>query len=317
MSPIRRIAPALLLCLAPVLVATAAEPAPAAGAEPAVAARVNGAPILQSEVEAALRQARQAEDVPAERVSELRGVILDQLVAVEVVTQAASAAGVRVEDAEVEAMLADVRRQAGGDDALRQALGLEVEDVRRQIRRGLVAQRYLEQALGAEIPVTDEEIRAYYDGHAGEFALPGRTRASHVLCAAEPGDAERRAAARGRCAALLARLQGGEDFAALAREGSDCPSREQGGDLGWFRAGQMIPEFEAALPALRDGQTTPELVETPAGFHIIRLTGREPEGRRAFDEVQAPIRQLLQFERRAEREQAHVAALVAAARIER
>ena len=71
---------------------------------------------------------------------------------------------------------------------------------------------------------------------------------------------------------LKTKVEGGADFASLAKQHSDCPSKAQGGDLGSFGKGQMVPEFEQATLALALGGTS-DVVETPFGFHLIRRTG--------------------------------------------
>src|SRR5690606_26213959 len=96
-------------------------------------------------------------------------------------------------------------------------------------------------------------------------------------------------AVRREAEALLARLQGGEDFAALAREhSSDEGSAARGGDLGWFPRGRMVPPFEEAAFGNEPGTLVGELVESQFGFHIIEVLGRR-EGDVAEDEAKREI----------------------------
>lgn len=87
-------------------------------------------------------------------------------------------------------------------------------------------------------------------------------RASHILV-------KDRALAQ----ALLARIKQGADFASLARENSTCPSKSQGGDLGWFGPGKMVPAFESACKGIGVGSVS-DVVQTQFGFHLIKLTGK-------------------------------------------
>ena len=87
-------------------------------------------------------------------------------------------------------------------------------------------------------------------------------RASHILVKD-----------RAQAQALLLRIKQGADFASLARENSTCPSKSQGGDLGWFGPGKMVPAFESACKGLGVGSVS-DLVQTQFGFHIIKLTGK-------------------------------------------
>lgn len=73
---------------------------------------------------------------------------------------------------------------------------------------------------------------------------------------------------------LVKRAKQGADFAALAREHSTCPSKSNGGDLGWFGTGKMVPEFERACSTMSPGSVS-DVVRTQFGFHVIKLTGRK------------------------------------------
>jgi len=73
--------------------------------------------------------------------------------------------------------------------------------------------------------------------------------------------------------ALLAKIKQGADFASLARENSTCPSKSQGGDLGWFGPGKMVPAFESACKGIGVGSVS-DVVQTQFGYHLIKLTGK-------------------------------------------
>src|SRR5690606_14114200 len=120
-------------------------------------------------------------------------------------------------------------------------------------------------------------VREFYDRNPHRYKQPERIRARHVLVRVPPSATEaEEAEARGRIEAALARIRGGEDFEAVARDVSEDPgSKDQGGDLGFFARGQMVPPFEEAAFALEPGQTS-EIVRTDFGFHVIRLEERKP-----------------------------------------
>lgn len=105
---------------------------------------------------------------------------------------------------------------------------------------------------------TDEEVQAYYDG------IESNIQASHILV-----DDEKLAKD------IIKKLDGGADFAELAKEHSSDTSAEQGGDLGSFGRGQMVVEFEEAAFALKDGEYTKEPVQSQYGYHIIKRTGTD------------------------------------------
>jgi len=90
----------------------------------------------------------------------------------------------------------------------------------------------------------------------------GKVRASHILVDKHS-----------QALALITKIAEGEDFAKVAKQYSNCPSKKKGGDLGWFTKGQMVPEFEKAAFNLSVGAMTREPVKTQFGYHIIRRTG--------------------------------------------
>lgn len=106
--------------------------------------------------------------------------------------------------------------------------------------------------------------------------MPDRVQASHILLmyagSMRSSATRSKAEASQAIADLKSQLDGGADFAALAREHSDCPSSRRGGDLGVFGSGQMVPAFEEAAFGLAVGDTS-GVVETPFGFHLIHRTG--------------------------------------------
>lgn len=115
--------------------------------------------------------------------------------------------------------------------------------------------------------------RRWYEANRARFRSPEAWHAAHILIAADPDDT----AARTRAETLRAKVAAAPDrLAALAERHSDCPSREQGGDLGLVTAGSTVPEFEAALLTLNPGEVCPAVVESRYGFHVVRVLARAP-----------------------------------------
>jgi peptidyl-prolyl cis-trans isomerase C len=129
-------------------------------------------------------------------------------------------------------------------------------------------------------PEPDEKsCRRFFEANRPRFRGGEVFEVSHILCAAPPDDAGARAAACARAESAIARLDGtGGNFAALAGQWSDCPSKQNGGNLGQIGLGQTAPEFEQTLLAMQEGETTRQPVESRFGFHVIRLH-RKFEGR--------------------------------------
>lgn len=188
-------------------------------------------------------------------------------------------AGATVSDAE--ARDAIVRSQEEVD------LALVVLDTRKLRPNVPVPAEAEAQALLAQ---DEARARKFYDENASRYRLPERARARHVLVQV-PKDAtpEQEAAAKAKAESVLGRLRGGEDFAKVAAEASDDPgSKAQGGDLGFFLRGQMVPPFEQAAFSLEPGQLS-EIVRTDFGFHVIRTEEKQPAQEKTFEDVKLEI----------------------------
>jgi peptidyl-prolyl cis-trans isomerase C len=145
-------------------------------------------------------------------------------------------------------------------------------------------------------PTTDSDVRTYYDENPDLFKEPEQVKASHILILVEQGaDDATRKDALSRIRGVQQKLRDGADFAEMAREFSEGPSGPNGGDLGYFARGQMVPPFEEAAFALPVGRVS-DVVETQFGFHLINVTDRRPEQKFAFEEVEENIRNRLRGE---------------------
>lgn len=265
------------------------------------AAAVNGVVITRSDLEREVgrmmrRQGKEpALFLPAETVR-LRREALDALIRRELLYQEGKRRGIGIKEEALAGELEKLKRQMGsGADLARvlAAAGVTEAGLRADLERGMMAQRLVERDLVPRATVTDAELKAFYDANPGEFVRAGRVRVSHILVKAHAGDdAEGRAKARGRIGRLRQRIEKGESFAAVAREASDCLSREKGGDLGWFRRGELSRPVEEAVLTLAQGRAS-EPVEDQYGYHILVVTGVKPEKRLSFQESREKIARLL------------------------
>jgi peptidyl-prolyl cis-trans isomerase C len=187
-------------------------------------------------------------------------------------------------------VLADV---AAEDLTSAMQLGLDNE------RRAFLAASLVESVALAEI--TDEELQAEYDAQYAAADPVEEFNASHILVETEE-----------EAQALIDQLAEGADFAELAAENSIGPSGPNGGQLGWFTAGMMVPDFEAAVFELEAGEVSAP-VETQFGWHVILLNDMREQAPPALDDVRA---ELIEGLRRA-RVDARIEELMAAAEIER
>lgn len=202
---------------------------------------------------------------------------------------------VRVNEVEIaeDAILAEMQYHAAesAEEARhRAAVALVVREVLRQeaMRVGIEVPAGADPALSddAEIealiardvalPVADEAAcRRYYDSNRRRFRTPDRFLADHILVAVPPGDEEGRDAAKARATGWISRIAAEPAaMAELAGRFSDCPSKSQGGSLGWIERGQTVSEFETYLFSLEPGEVCGLPVESRYGIHVIRLNER-------------------------------------------
>jgi len=191
-----------------------------------------------------------------------------------------------------------------------------LDETRIETEEDALIRAWLEQALEIR-EITESDVTRAHQANPARYRSPDLFEASHILLAARPDDAEARKAARAAAEGLLQALRAAPDrFAELARRNSDCPSGQNGGQLGQLRAGDTVAEFEAALRTLDIGEIAPEPVETRFGIHVLRLDQRA-EGRiLPFDAVRARIREDLEKAAWASAARDLVASLIAHARIE-
>jgi peptidyl-prolyl cis-trans isomerase D len=145
------------------------------------------------------------------------------------------------------------------------------------------------KTLAAKEP---ERVRKAVEARRSELDTPEQVRARHILVALDPGaDDAAKAAARAKLDGAKKRIEAGEDFAAVAKELSDDPgSKDAGGDLGFFKRGAMVAPFEEAAYALEPGQLS-EPVETPFGFHLIRVEEKKAAVQLPYSEASARVAQ--------------------------
>lgn len=166
-------------------------------------------------------------------------------------------------------------------DALDKGLNNSLEYKQRleEFSRGILRDMNISKTI-ADAKVSDEEVRKFYNEHDAELTR-SEIRASHILVETE--EAAKKA---------MERIEAGEDFADVAKELSSCPSKEHGGDLGFFGQGAMVPEFELAVwPAEKDKLVGP--VKTQFGYHVIKKTDEKKPEKMKFDEVKEAIARTL------------------------
>jgi peptidyl-prolyl cis-trans isomerase C len=180
----------------------------------------------------------------------------------------------------------------------------EVKEQLEFLLNDYLAQEYLKKVVLKGVAVTEEEMKKHYQDNEKTYMYPAQAKARHILIKAAPNaPEEEKKKAREKAEGLLKRVKDGEDFAKLAGEFSEDPaSQKKGGDLGYFSKGRMVKPFEDAAFALKPGQVS-GIVESPFGFHIIKLEDLKEARVRSFEEVKETVKSQIQLKRNREKQE--------------
>jgi len=284
-----------------------------------IAVTIDGIDIPQSEIDRIVnpqlkRIAEQSAQLPAtfaeQYEKQLREQVLEQTIRRYLLDQKVKEANIVITDEEVMSKITEIAA------AQREPLSLEefktkmeqygqnFDNVKADVRGGLARNKFMQAHWAGKIDVTEEEAKKYYDENTRQFEQPEQVRVSHILIKPEFVDPnvnpnadpnEAKAIAKTKIEGLLKQIKDGADLAELAKSHSMCPMAPQGGDLGFFPRGQMVPEFENVAFELEIGQIS-DVVETEYGYHIIKATDHREASTIAFDQAKdIIIRQLTQI----------------------
>lgn len=232
---------------------------------------VNGTEITQEDVDKELMTATQGRlnQVPPEKQAEFRKQVLEQLIAKELVYDDAKKSGLL--------QAPDFKER--------------YEEVTSRIKKEVAIQVWQKREFD-KIAISEKEKKDYYDANKEEFAEDESVRARHILVEKE-SDAK-------NIIAQLKPLKGDalkNKFMEIAKEKSTCASAPEGGDLGYFSEGQMVPEFNDKAFSMKAKEITLEPVKTQFGHHVIYVEDKRPKTTRSFSEVKAAIEQRLKVEK--------------------
>ena len=262
-----------------------------------VLATVNGENVSQEDVNQMLN--RFGKQVPEEQMPAVTKQILDGLITQKLIMQFIRDSKIEVSQAEIEKELNKVREDIKTNPSLE---GKTLEQVLEThgssidtMKSDIIISLSLEKNLGKDID--DKKTKAYFDENKAAYDNT-EVRASHILVDTRQmkTDAEL-AQALEKIKKIKAEVDSGKDFAEVAKQYSDCPSKDKGGDLSFFkRKGQMVEPFAAAAFALKVGQVS-DSVKTPFGYHIIKVTEIKKGKDVKFDDVKQVIKQNMMEEK--------------------
>jgi len=289
-----------------------------------VVATVNGKDIVQGEVEKELQNILMQYQgrVPPQQIIQLQSQFkkqaVESLINKQLLFEETDKQNIEASDEEIDAEVKKASAQFETPEKFKERLeqmGMSEEKLREDIKQNYRIEKLLKSKLPA-ITVTDEDISLFYKENPENFSVPEQIQASHILLSLEPDASDEvKKEKRSELQAVLEKIKKGDDFAELARNHSDCPSKEKGGELGSFPRGAMVKAFEDVAFNLKKDEVS-DVVETQFGFHIIKLTGRTEASTTPIEKVKDKISTYLETQKQSKEVAAYLETLRSAAKID-
>jgi len=254
-----------------------------------------------------IREAEKKSSVDASVRTQIRRAALEHLIEKRLLAQKIKELNIKVSDEEIKQAIDDVKKQnnMASQEVLVSALasqGLTFEQYRSQLQEQIEKLKLVSMEVRAKIQVGETEMREYYESNRAKYTEEETFRARHIFFRTnEKAPADEIKKTMTTALMVLAEAKSGKDFAELAKSYSEDPAaRKDGGDLGSFKKGDMMPELEASILGMKTGEVS-ELVYTPSGFHIIKLEERSSGKVKSFESVKAEIEDALYRKKSEER----------------
>ncbi|NQU38802.1 MAG: peptidylprolyl isomerase [Lentisphaerae bacterium] len=238
-----------------------------------------------------------------EQMDALRERARDQAIGAKLLMREAERLDFSVPESDVDERIEAMVKNSGGEAGFQTQLvqqGLTIEMVREGIKRGRKMDLLVEKIAQNVADPSEADIEAHFEAHKDEYDRADRAAAQHILIQAASDSEADRATACSRLEEIRSQILDGKDFSEMAGIHSDCPSGQRaGGSLGWFSRGMMLPEFDQVVFDM-DVDELSDVVQSPAGFHIIYKMGHEPGGPASFDDAHDQVRDFLRHVSRGE-----------------
>ena len=252
-------------------------------------------------------------DEVKQNLPKLEEKALDQAIGAKLLLDRAQELDIPLMAADIDAEVSKVVTQVEGPENYKKALdaqGITEVQFRKELEKGAKVNKLVEQACSGVADPTEDEVAKFYEAHKAEFVVPHQVLCQHILVKGSDD------AALDKIKAIRERIvSGGADFAEEAKKNSDCPSGQEGGSLGWFGRGMMVPEFDKVAFEMKKGEVS-GVVSTQFGYHIIYKADEKGGGQQTLVDVHDQVKDLLRHEARGRAMDAFVAELRANAKIE-
>jgi peptidyl-prolyl cis-trans isomerase C len=288
-------------------------------------ALVNGIKISKKEYEREINlqlqtASQQGRQIPEAMLPKIKADILNNLIDRELLYQESQKKNITVNAEEVNNQIKTIKDRFADQTEFEKTItemGLSEADIKSEIEHNMAIRDLIDSQVINKIEISESETKAYYDNNPSLFKKPEQIKASHILIKVAPDATDmQKAQSRIEMAKVQQKVKDGQDFATLAKEYSQGPSAENGGDLGFFGRGQMVKPFEDAAFALKPGQVS-EIVETRFGYHLIKVADKTPASTMAYADVKERLTQHLKSQKIDQGARAYIESLKKDAKIEK
>jgi len=280
--------------------AAPAAAAPAAEPTNSVVLTIDGTAIMENDVREMMisRYGRQLQQMPPEQLAmvqqQMQQMILTDLISKTLLLNAAEKEGYKATDEDVAKEIEEISKRIPEGQSFEEfakSAGVDIKRIKEQIADDTKIRKLIDVVTKDVEKPGEEKVKKYYDEHPDEFSQKEMVAASHILLSTqEAADETAIAAVKAEADKLKEQLgkEDGKTFEELATAHSDCPSKAQGGSLGEFGRGQMVPEFEKAAFTQKIGEVGAP-IKTQFGYHLIKVTDKKEAKTTPYAEVQEEL----------------------------
>ena len=268
-------------------------------------AAVNGTIITDQDVAIKVLElkenfARQGRMIGDDQLPDFKKYVINGMIEEEILFQESQAKKIEVDTKAVDEAFNNIKKGFPTEEEFDKVLttnNLTQARLKQRISRDNAIRKLIDTQIADKIQITDQEGQSFYKDHPDYFKTPEQVKASHILVKLDKDANESdQTKAQTEIKDIQKQLKDGKVFSDLAKEFSDCPSKEKGGDLGFFGHGQMVKPFEDAAFALKVGETS-DIVKTQFGYHLIKVTEKKPESKVSYDDSKEKIMNHLKREK--------------------
>lgn len=264
-------------------------------------ATVNSSPITlkQAQMRAQLvsRESAYHTQISDEKKQEIMERALDQLIVEELAYQEAKKTGITISEKDINTRLNEVKNGFPSEESFNKSLAannLDLSKYKKLIEKELSIKKINEKLFGKPITLSDKEVKDYFEKNREKFKEPEKIRLRQILIKI-PAYASKEEWEKGKNKAeeILSELKAGKDFAELAKEFSNDPSKEKGGDMGFIHKGRLEPYVEDIAYSLKVGEIS-DVLQTIYGYHIIKLEEKKPPQNTQFSKIKEKLKKDLE-----------------------